>query len=266
MARVKPTGDPDATRDAPRVAGEPGAAREGQAPPSTFIASLNYAIAGLIYTIRTQRNMRIHFAVAFLVLVAGVASGVSRGDLLALLLAAALVIVTEMLNSALEAAIDIATTSFDPRAKIAKDVAAGAVLVCSAVALGVAYVVFADRLQHPTVTLLARVRSSPVHLTVIALFLVVIVVIAVKAATGSLTPASGGLPSGHAALAFSGATVIAFLTSHSAHSMLAASLAVLMAVLVAQTRVEAGIHSLFEVFAGGTVGVVVTVLVFQVWS
>jgi diacylglycerol kinase (ATP) len=248
-----------------RISRRPGVAREGPPPASGMIASLNYAFAGIIHTIRTQRNMRIHLVVAVLVMIAGLALGVSRGELLALLLAAALVILAEMINTAMEAAIDIATSSFDPRAKIAKDVAAGAVLVCAAVALGVAYVVFADRLQHPTTTTLNRVRSSPVNLTVIALLVVVIVVIAAKAWTSTGTPVSGGMPSGHAALAFAGVTAIAFATAHSQHSVLVLSIALLMAVLVAQTRVEARIHTVFEVVVGALVGALVTLLVFQVW-
>ena len=108
-------------------------------PGSSVIASLNYAFEGVIYALRTQRNMRIHFAAAAAALIAGLAVGVSRGELLALMIAAALVIVAELLNTAIEAAIDVATTSFDPRAKVAKDVAAGAVLVCAFVAVGVGY-------------------------------------------------------------------------------------------------------------------------------
>ena len=94
-------------------------------PGSSVIASLNYAFEGVIYALRTQRNMRIHFGAAAAALIAGLAVGVTRGELVALMLAAGLVIFAELLNTAIEAAIDVATTSFDPRAKVAKDVAAG---------------------------------------------------------------------------------------------------------------------------------------------
>jgi diacylglycerol kinase (ATP) len=227
------------------------------------IASLNYAVAGIVHVLRTQRNMRIHFAVAIAALIAGIGFGVSRGELLAVLLAGAFVIVAEMFNTAIEAAIDVATSSFDPRAKIAKDVAAGSVLISAVVALGVAYVVFADRLERPTASVFERIRTTPVHLTVIALFLVVIAVIALKAATHRGDLLRGGLPSGHAAVAFAGATAIGFITASSAHSVLAISLAFLMAALVAQTRVEAGIHTLGEVALGGVLGVLITLAIFQ---
>ena len=66
-------------------------------------------------------------------------------ELIVLMLAIAFVLITEMVNTAVEAAVDVATTSFDPMAKLAKDIAAGAVLIASAVAVAVGYLVFADR-------------------------------------------------------------------------------------------------------------------------
>src|SRR5919199_2146737 len=107
----------------------------------SVVESFNFAFEGIIHVLRTQRNMRIHFAVAVAVLVAAVWMGVSKLELIALLLAIAFVFITEMFNSALEQAIDVATTSFDPLAKLAKDVAAGAVLVATINAVAIGYLV-----------------------------------------------------------------------------------------------------------------------------
>ena len=90
-------------------------------PPSrapSLFESFNYAFEGIIHVLRTQRNLRIHFVVAVLVLVAALAFGVDKLELIALLLAIAFVLITEMINTAVEAAIDVATTSFDPMAKL----------------------------------------------------------------------------------------------------------------------------------------------------
>jgi diacylglycerol kinase (ATP) len=244
----------------------PRPSRERRPPPAGSLAeSLNYAVEGVIYVLRTQRNMRIELGLSFLALVGGLVFGVTRGELLAILLVGALVIVAEMINTAFEATIDIATSSFDPRAKVAKDVAAGAVLVCAVVALGVAYLVFADRLAHPTSVAIARVRTSPVHLTVIATALVLIAVIAGKALIGRGTPARGGLPSGHAAIAFSSFTAVTFISADMRHNVLVTVLAFVMASLAAHSRVESGIHTFPEVLAGAVLGCVVTVIVFQLW-
>ncbi|HZO62342.1 MAG TPA: diacylglycerol kinase, partial [Gaiellaceae bacterium] len=105
----------------------------------SLVESFNYAVEGIIHVLRTHRNMRIHFAAATLVLVLALWIGVDRIELVVLFLAIAFVLIAEMVNSAIEATIDIATSSFDPLAKLAKDIAAGAVLIASVNALAVGY-------------------------------------------------------------------------------------------------------------------------------
>jgi membrane-associated phospholipid phosphatase len=98
------------------------------------------------------------------------------------------------------------------------------------------------------------------------LILTIIGVIAVKAYTGSGTPLRGGLPSGHAAIAFGGWMAITNVVGDSEHWFLISSLAFLMALLVAQTRVESGIHSLLEVTFGGVLGTLAVLVIFQVFA
>ncbi len=209
--------------------------------------------------------MRIHFAIALGVLIAAFALDVTKLELIALLLAIAFVLIAEMINTAVEATIDVATTSFDPMAKLAKDIAAGAVLIAAVVAVAIGYVVFAGRLQSPSSRLIDRVRDAPVDLTLIALLVTVIIVIATKAISGRGTPLRGGLPSGHAALAFAGWMAMTYVLADSRHRFLVSSIALIMALLVAQTRVESGVHSVLEVTYGGLLGALVTLVLFQVF-
>jgi diacylglycerol kinase (ATP) len=227
-----------------------------------MIESFNYAIEGVIHVLRTQRNMRIHFAVAVAVIVGAVAVGVSKIELIALLLSIAFVLVAEMINTAIEGAIDAATTSFDPMAKLAKDIAAGAVLIASLNAVAVGYLVFAGKAADKTARVLDRLRNAPAEITVVALVLTVIVVIATKAYTGRGTPLRGGLPSGHAAVAFAGWMAATYIVGDS-HRFVVSALTFIMALLVAQTRVESGVHSTLEVAYGGALGALVTLSVFQ---
>jgi diacylglycerol kinase (ATP) len=168
----------------------------------TILDSFNYAFEGIIHVLRTQRNLRIHFAVAVAVLIVALALDVSKIELIALLLSITFVLIAEMLNSAIEGAIDATTTSFDPNAKLAKDVAAGAVLIASVNAVAVGYLVFAGKAAERSSRFLDRLRDAPAELTLVALVLTVIVVIAMKAYTGRGTPLRGGLPTGHAVLSF----------------------------------------------------------------
>ena len=158
----------------------------------SILESFNYAFEGIIHVLRTQRNMRIHFIVAAVVLVLAFAVGVTKFELIALLLAIAFVLIAEMVNTALEHAIDVATTSFDPMAKLAKDIAAGAVLIATATAVAIGYVVFASRLADPSG---APARPAPGRaggLTMIALLLTIIVVIGTKALTGAARRCEAG--------------------------------------------------------------------------
>jgi diacylglycerol kinase (ATP) len=231
----------------------------------TIFDSFNYAFEGIIHVLRTQRNLRIHFAIAVLVLVLALVVNVTKLELIVLLLSIAFVLIAEMLNTAIEAAIDIATTSFDPMAKLAKDIAAGAVLIASVNALAVGYLVFSNKIADRSSTLLERLRQAPAELTLVALVLTVILVIATKAYTGRGTPLRGGIPSGHAAVAFA-AWMAATYVADSKHRFLISSLTLIMAFLVAQTRVESGVHSALEVTYGALVGALVTLVVFQVFS
>jgi len=80
----------------------------------SLLWSFNYAIEGIVYALRTQRNMRIHVAAALLVLGASLFFRISRLEFIAVLFAIVFVFVTELVNTAVEAAVDVATQSFDP--------------------------------------------------------------------------------------------------------------------------------------------------------
>jgi diacylglycerol kinase (ATP) len=230
--------------------------------PPTIFDSFNYAFEGLIHVLRTQRNMRVHFAAAVIVLVCALFVGVSKIELIALLISIAFVLVAEMINTAIEGAIDVATTSFDPMAKLAKDIAAGAVLLATINAVAVGYLVFSGKVADRSARILDRVRDAPAELTIVALVVTVIVVIALKAWTGSGTPLRGGLPSGHAAVAFA-AWIAATYVAGQSHRFLVSTIALVMAMLVAQTRIESGVHSSTEVALGGLLGALTSLVLFQ---
>lgn len=230
------------------------------------LKSFTWAFEGIVYVLRTQRNMKIHFALAIIVVGGSLFFNLNRVELVALMLTVSFVLVTEMINTAVEASIDTFGSAFDPRAKIAKDVAAGAVLIASLNAIAVAYLLFYDRLQEPSKNLVTLARQSPTHISVIALALVLLLSIVGKAVLHRGKPFHGGLPSGHSAVAFAGWTAITYIAAPLNHGILISMLAFVMAVLVAQSRVESGVHSILEVFAGAILGIIVTTILFQLWG
>jgi len=226
--------------------------------------SFTWAFAGIVYVLRTQRNMRIHVAAGLGALILSLVIGVTRLEFIAILGVVSLVIIAEMFNTALEAAIDATVTHYHPLIKVAKDVAAGAVLVATVNALVVAYLVFYNHLSEHGLDLVGRLDARPSQIVTGALLITVLLTIIIKAATGRGTALRGGLPSGHAAAAFAGWSAVTILASDVPHAALVSTLAFMMALLVAQSRVEAGIHSAVEVVAGAVLGTAVTVILFQV--
>ncbi|GAW93438.1 diacylglycerol kinase family protein [Calderihabitans maritimus] len=113
----------------------------------TLKESFQAALAGIIHCLRTQRNMRIHFIATLLVIVLAAKLGVSKTEGLLLLLTIAMVWVCEIFNTALEIAIDMYTSTFHPLARIAKNVAAGAVLVAAMAAVIMGIAIFYPKLK-----------------------------------------------------------------------------------------------------------------------
>ena len=225
-----------------------------------LVDSFNYAIEGIIYSIRTQRNMKIHMIAAILVLVATFFYDLSKIELLIITITISLVIVAEMINTAVEAAIDATTNFYHPLVKIAKNVAAGAVLVSAINSVLVGYVIFWDRLTPFNRTVMLKLKKSDPDMIFFILVIVCIATVVVKAIIDEGTPLRGGMPSGHSTIAFSVATAITLLTDEP----LIMVLSYLIAVIVAQSRVDSKIHSILEVIFGGIFGTLLTLLLFKV--
>lgn len=224
--------------------------------------SFNSALEGIVYALRTQRNVKIHFVVTALVLFASVWLSITKTELILLLITIALVLVTEMINSSLEVVLDLAVERYHPLVRVAKDVAAGAVLFATLNAVVVGYLIFFEALKGPVVTTIVSVRRSPEHVALVALGLTVLLVLILKAFTGKGTFLRGGLPSGHAAAAFGLWTAASLLS----RNPLIAVITLILALTIGVSRVRLGIHSLLEVTAGAFLGIGVTALCFWVFT
>jgi diacylglycerol kinase (ATP) len=122
--------------------------------------SFYYAFSGIFYAVFHERNLRIHFAAAAAALYFSRYYGLSRGEYALLLLVIGFVVTSELMNTAIERTVDLESPAFSPLAKIAKDVAAGAVLVSGITAAVVAFLFFWD---IPTLGLiLADLLAAPV--------------------------------------------------------------------------------------------------------
>jgi diacylglycerol kinase len=112
-----------------------------------FFASLRYAVEGILYCIKTQRNMRVHLVIAIIVLMSAILLRIVRAEFIMVLMSISMVFICEIINTAVEKAVDTATLEYHPIAKIAKDVAAGAVLVAALSSITVGLLVFGKYLR-----------------------------------------------------------------------------------------------------------------------
>ncbi len=223
------------------------------------LRAVHYAFEGIIHATRTQRNMRIHWIAAVLVLGATLYLRLQRPYVIGIVITVTVVLAFELLNTAVEAVVDLMTDLNHPLAKIAKDTAAGAVLVAAFGALIVGYLTFYEGILASGDRVYRAVLALPANAVFLSLVIVGIVTIVAKARVGRGSALQGGAVSGHAALAFAAATFIALLS----RSALLGSLALFLAILVTQSRVESGIHSTREVVLGGLLGIGVS---YGIWA
>jgi undecaprenol kinase/diacylglycerol kinase (ATP) len=121
-------------------------------------ASFGYALSGLWYAVRTQPNMRIHLSVSMAVLVLGLYVGLDWTQWAVLALTIGAVLIAELFNTVAEAALDAATPFYHPLVKIAKDVAAGAVLLTAVLSILVGALILGPPMWHKIAAWLEPVR------------------------------------------------------------------------------------------------------------
>jgi len=230
-------------------------------PLRKWIISANHAIEGILHAAKTQRHMRYHLYAAMILLIVSFALGVSGTEFVVLITLAVLVISVEMLNTAVEIITDILFKEYDQRAKIIKDTAAGAVLITALGAVLIGYVILHEPVKKYFDSGLSVVKHTGPDVAVVALLAVLILVVITKAFFGKGQPLRGGMPSGHAAVAFS----IWMSVTMTSGSFIPSLLVFIMAVLIAQSRVSVGIHRPIEVILGALLGIAVTFLLFKVF-
>ena len=221
----------------------------------------NNAINGILQAARTQRHLKFHLVAAFSVLLFCFALKVDKYEFAVITLVTLLVIMAEMLNSALEAAVDLATQEFRELARTAKDIAAGAVLICAVGALIIGYLILG-----PYVAGILRGRYRVPHhdagnIAVLAVIMIMLAVILIKAHSGTSYPLRGGFPSGHTALAFS----LWVSLAHVSDSYWLIGLGLLGALLVGASRLRLKVHKGRDVLFGALLGTVVTLILFRVF-
>lgn len=110
--------------------------------------SFKYAIEGIWTSFKTERNMKIHIFIMILVIIAGIILKINKSEWIICIILFAIVIGSELFNTSIETIVDMVMPEKNEKAKIAKDVSAGAVLVVAIGAAIIGLVIFVPRILN----------------------------------------------------------------------------------------------------------------------
>ena len=226
-----------------------------------FIKSWENAFSGIIYATTTQKHIKEQLVIAVIVMILSLFFNLTRAEFLCLMFTVILILIAEMINTAIETVVDLYTDLYHPKAKIAKDVGAGAVVISAINALIVAYFLFFDKIADIGLNFIKNIAESPVHLAFIGIFITIILIVALKAASTTNKHKlikNNFMPSGQAGMAFAANTIIWISTDN----IVILTLSLIMAILVSESRIETNKRSLKEVIVGGIIGTAITLLIY----
>ena len=230
-----------------------------------FLKGFDYAYEGLVWAINHEKNMKFHLLALAILLVGSLFFNLSRVEMITLVFAVCFVLGFELLNTSIEQAVNLASGGkYSPFAKVSKDLSAAATFIAALNALFVAYLIFFDKFLDLYNSVFARITRRPSHLAVITLALVIVVTIFLKGVfyEGHGSAFKGGFVSGHTSLSFCAATIGILLVDQPLVKLMFIGLAL----IVAESRYEANIHSVPEIIRGAILGTSMAMAIFGIFS
>ncbi len=229
-----------------------------------FLQAVNNSVDGIIYCATTQTNITKQLILGTIVMILSLFYNFTTAEFLCLTFAVFFVIFAEMINTAIETIVDLLVDTYHPKAKIAKDVGAGAVVLTAINAIIVAYFLFFRKTEISQVadSLLNQIVSSPIHLSFVAIIITLIAILAMKGAFKKRELSDGVkqetfLPSGQSALAFALLTAI-WINSK---NFIVFTLSLILSLIVFVNRLNDK-KTFAEVLFGAFMGVLVVILVY----
>lgn len=236
---------------------------EIKAKNKNLINTWKNAFEGIIYATTTQGNIRKQLAIAVIVMAISLFFNLSKAEFLCLMFTVVLIIIAEMVNTAIETVVDLYTDLYHPKAKIAKDVGAGAVVIAAINAIIVAYFLFFDKISDIGLAFIQNVVNNPIHLAFIGVMLSVILILTLKAAFDSRKNGEKKtkfVPSGQSALAFAAWTII-WINNR---DIVVLTLTTILATLVGFSRIESKSRTTAETIFGAITGILTVILVYGI--
>lgn len=195
-------------------------------------------LRGIIHAAKTQRHLRYHFYIAAAILLISYILGVNRIEFLIIALSVIAILLAEMFNTTIEA------------------------VVTSIGVVVVGYIILMPYIRESFHKGLSIAKHTKEEVSIIALLIVFILVVITKSYFGTGRPLRGGMPSGHAACAFSAWVAITYITEN----FIVSIVCFILALIIAQSRVLTKAHNQWEVILGSLIGASVTFVLFRIFS
>ena len=223
--------------------------KEKKIKNSSFIDAWKNAINGIIYATTTQANIKKQLVIAVAVVIISLFFNLSKAEFLIFLF------------TAIETVVDLYVDAYHPKAKIAKDVAAGGVVITTINAIIVAYFLFFEKISDMGIAFIQNVANSPTHLafaTIIITMIAILALIAYSKTNKHKLFNSKFVPSGHATIAFAANTII-WITTKNAVILI---LSLVMAILISESRIVAKEHKLSEIIFSACLGTLIVLIIY----
>lgn len=230
----------------------------------TWFSATKNALNGIIHAFKTERNLRIDYAIGALVFFISLFFDFSKVELICLVITIGFVIFAEMINSVVEYVVNLITQEYSLNAKAAKDIAAGGVLFASGIAVVVAYLLFVDKIRVASTALLHAVLSSKAHMLVTILFVVAILVVILK---GALSKDKNNnyvksMPSARVTISFALATYLFIITK----SFIVGAVAFILSVMVSSIKRENDKTTMIQIILSAALGILAVIAIYQLTS
>ena len=226
---------------------------------SNFFDACKNAVNGIIYGTTTQSNVKKQLVIIAFVILVSLFFNLSKVEFICLIFACVLIIFAEMINTAVETVVDLYTDVYHPKAKIAKDVAAGGVVITALNAVIVAYFLFFDKIGAMGNSIYQTVINSPTYLAFVVVVLIIIIAVALKAAKIQDRKNNKSLIISCQSMLASAAVVGTWVATE---NLVALSFATILAIMICMNRVESKERTVIEVLLGVMIGILITILMY----
>lgn len=226
----------------------------------TLMGAFGHAIDGVIRAFKTERNLRIDYIIGLTVLISSLFFDFTKTEFACICLTIGFVIFAEMINSTVEYIVNLLTDKYDERAKAAKDIAAGGVLIASCVSVVVAYFLFVDKITNASSLVITSILNSKLHILFTIIFGVVILTIILKGIFGKDEDYAHSAPSLRIALAFALTTYLYIIT----RSLLVCGISFLLTLIITEARVKDRKNRIIYVILSASIGVLLVLIIYQI--